>query len=190
MSDKATRLTLRIDLANGVRLGPGKVSLLAGIAEHGSIRAAGGVMGMSYRRAWLLADEINRMFKEPSIFTRHGGKIFYTTSEKPEEITSFAAVDSLDLGEMACYTNPVLLRNENNRIYLFFRGGYDWKPSFVTSDDYGKTWSEPRTIVSKKVKKFSLTNRVKACIILNVITKLKVGITFKFIHAFSYFYKK
>lgn len=31
-------------------------------------------MGMSYRRAWLLADEINRMFREPSIFTRHGGK--------------------------------------------------------------------------------------------------------------------
>lgn len=29
---------------------------------------------MSYRRAWLLADEINRMFQEPSIFTRHGGK--------------------------------------------------------------------------------------------------------------------
>ncbi|MCA1970566.1 MAG: LysR family transcriptional regulator [Rhizobium sp.] len=74
MSDKATRLTLRIDLANGVRLGPGKVGLLSGIAEHGSIRAAGAAMGMSYRRAWLLADEINRMFKEPSIFTRHGGK--------------------------------------------------------------------------------------------------------------------
>ena len=84
-------------------------------------------------------------------FTRHGGKIFYTTSEKPEEITSFVAVDSLDLGEMACYTNPVLLRNENNRIYLFLRGGYDWKPSFVISDDYGKTWSEPRIIVSKKI---------------------------------------
>jgi molybdate transport system regulatory protein len=31
-------------------------------------------MGMSYRRAWLLADEINRMFREPSIVTRHGGK--------------------------------------------------------------------------------------------------------------------
>lgn len=74
MSDKAARLTLRIDLANGVRLGPGKVGLLSGIAEHGSIRAAGATMGMSYRRAWLLADEINRMFREPSIFTRHGGK--------------------------------------------------------------------------------------------------------------------
>jgi molybdate transport system regulatory protein len=68
------RLSLRIDLANGARLGPGKAQLLALIDEHGSIRAAGAAMGMSYRRAWLLADEINRMFNEPSISTRHGGK--------------------------------------------------------------------------------------------------------------------
>jgi molybdate transport system regulatory protein len=68
------RLTLRIDLDSGARLGPGKAQLLALIVEHGSIRAAGAAMGMSYRRAWLLADEINRMFREPSIVTRHGGK--------------------------------------------------------------------------------------------------------------------
>ncbi len=68
------RLSLRIDLSNGARLGPGKAQLLSLIEEHGSIRAAGAPMGMSYRRAWLLADEINRMFREPSIFTRHGGK--------------------------------------------------------------------------------------------------------------------
>ena len=68
------RLSLRIDLSNGTRLGPGKAQLLSLIEEHGSIRAAGAAMGMSYRRAWLLADEINRMFKEPSIFTRHGGR--------------------------------------------------------------------------------------------------------------------
>jgi len=74
MTDKPSRVTLRIDLANGARLGPGKIALLAGIAEHGSIRAAGTAMGMSYRRAWLLGDEINRMFREPAIFTRHGGK--------------------------------------------------------------------------------------------------------------------
>ena len=74
MNDKGTRLTLRIDLSNGARLEPGKAQLLALIAEHGSIRAGGAAMGMSYRRAWLLADEINRMFREPSIFTRHGGK--------------------------------------------------------------------------------------------------------------------
>lgn len=68
------RMTLRIDLDNGVRLGPGKAQLLGLIAEHGSIRAAGASIGMSYRRAWLLADEINRMFRAPSIATRHGGK--------------------------------------------------------------------------------------------------------------------
>ena len=68
------RLTLRIDFDSGARLGPGKPQLLALIVEHGSIRAAGAAMGMSYRRAWLLADEINRMFREPSVVTRHGGK--------------------------------------------------------------------------------------------------------------------
>ena len=68
------KITIRIDLDNGVRLGPGKAQLLELIAAHGSIRAAGAAIGMSYRRAWLLGDEINRMFREPSIFTRHGGK--------------------------------------------------------------------------------------------------------------------
>jgi molybdate transport system regulatory protein len=71
---KALRSTIRIDLENGARLGPGKAQLLALIEEHGSIRAGGAAIGMSYRRAWLLADEINKMFREPSIFTRHGGK--------------------------------------------------------------------------------------------------------------------
>ncbi|MBW6420954.1 LysR family transcriptional regulator [Rhizobium sp. XQZ8] len=71
---QSPRTTIRIDLDNGVRLGPGKAQLLELIAEHGSIRAGGAAIGMSYRRAWLLADEINRMFREPSIFTRHGGK--------------------------------------------------------------------------------------------------------------------
>lgn len=64
----------RLDLANGARLGPGKIQLLRLISEHGSIRSAGAAIGMSYRRAWLLADEINRMFRQPSIATRHGGK--------------------------------------------------------------------------------------------------------------------
>jgi molybdate transport system regulatory protein len=68
------KATIRIDFDIGVRLGPGKAQLMELIEEHGSIRAAGASIGMSYRRAWLLADEINRMFREPSIFTRHGGK--------------------------------------------------------------------------------------------------------------------
>lgn len=74
MSGTPVKTTLRIDFPNGIRLGPGKADLLALIAEHGSISAAGAAMGMSYRRAWLLIDEINHMFREPSVITRHGGK--------------------------------------------------------------------------------------------------------------------
>jgi len=84
-------------------------------------------------------------------FSRHGGMLYHTTSLRPEDIKGFSGVDSLDLGKMLCYTNPVMLGSENNRIYLFFRGGYDWKPSFIMSDDYGKTWTEPMTFVSGKV---------------------------------------
>lgn len=66
-------LTLRIDFANGSQIGHGKVRLLELIAEHGSISKAAKEMAMSYRRAWLLADEMNRMFQDPVIETQHGG---------------------------------------------------------------------------------------------------------------------
>jgi len=84
-------------------------------------------------------------------FTKHNGTIYHTKTRRPEDISSFAPVDSLELGEMLCYSNPVMLSGENNRIYLFYRGGYDWKPTFITSDDLGESWSEPKTLVSKKV---------------------------------------
>lgn len=68
-----TRLTLRIDFGNGSQIGHGKVRLLELIARHGSISRAAKEMNMSYRRAWLLADELNRMFKAPLLETQHGG---------------------------------------------------------------------------------------------------------------------
>jgi molybdate transport system regulatory protein len=67
------KLTLRIDFDNATRLGPGKVRLLEQIAERGSISAAGRGMGMSYRRAWLLVDDLNRCFKQPLVQTLRGG---------------------------------------------------------------------------------------------------------------------
>jgi molybdate transport system regulatory protein len=68
-----TRLTLRIDFENGHQIGHGKVRLLELIAEHGSISRAAKDMGMSYRRAWLLADQVNQTFTSPVIETQHGG---------------------------------------------------------------------------------------------------------------------
>ncbi|MEN8124190.1 MAG: glycoside hydrolase family 88 protein [Bacteroidota bacterium] len=84
-------------------------------------------------------------------FTKHNGMLYRTTSKMPEDISAFDKIDSLDLGSKMCYTNPIILSEENNRIYVFFRGGYDWKPSFITSDDLGKNWSEPKLLVSKKI---------------------------------------
>jgi molybdate transport system regulatory protein len=68
-----TRLTLRIDFDNGSQIGHGKIRLLELIAQHGSISRAAKEMNMSYRRAWLLADELNHMFKTPILETQHGG---------------------------------------------------------------------------------------------------------------------
>jgi molybdate transport system regulatory protein len=70
----STRLTLRVDFATGQRLGPGKIALLEAIERRGSISAAGRELGMAYRRAWLLVDQLNRMFEGPLIETRGGGR--------------------------------------------------------------------------------------------------------------------
>lgn len=67
------RASLRIEFGPEQRIGPGKVRLLELVAEAGSISAAAREMDMSYRRAWLLIDEMNRMFKEPVIAAMTGG---------------------------------------------------------------------------------------------------------------------
>lgn len=69
----ATRLTVRLDFELGRRLGPGKVALLESIEKTGSISAAGRAHKMSYRRAWLLVDELNQLFVEPVVAAHHGG---------------------------------------------------------------------------------------------------------------------
>jgi molybdate transport system regulatory protein len=67
------RLTLRIDFGGERAIGPGKVKLLELIDASGSISEAGRRMGMSYRRAWLLVDDLNRSFREPVVTTQPGG---------------------------------------------------------------------------------------------------------------------
>ena len=66
-------MRLRITVDGVVALGPGKVSLLEAVAEHGSITAAAKSLGMSYRRGWLLLDELNRALQSPATRTLHGG---------------------------------------------------------------------------------------------------------------------
>ena len=76
---EAARITIRLDFGkNGagknIQLGHGKIRLLEMIAENGSISSAARTMKMSYRRAWLLMDDVNSMFDEPVFETKPGGK--------------------------------------------------------------------------------------------------------------------
>src|ERR1700719_3465942 len=69
----AARLTLRVDLGEDRAIGPGKVRLLEAIRDTGSITQAGIALGMSYRRAWLLVDDMNNCFRERVIAALAGG---------------------------------------------------------------------------------------------------------------------
>lgn len=69
-----TRIVLRIDFDDNHYIGHGRIELMELIGEHGSIAKAAKVMGMSYKRAWYLADAINATFAEPVIERTHGGK--------------------------------------------------------------------------------------------------------------------
>ena len=67
------KLKLQLMCGDEIAMGPGKADLLDAIAVHGSISAAGRALGMSYRRAWLLVDEMNRCFNQALVETLRGG---------------------------------------------------------------------------------------------------------------------
>ena len=68
-----TRLTVRVDFGSHRAIGPGKIRLLEAIHRTGSIAQAGRSLGMSYRRAWLLVDDMNNCFRDPVITAQPGG---------------------------------------------------------------------------------------------------------------------
>jgi molybdate transport system regulatory protein len=68
------RLSIRIDLASGDRIGPGKIALLEAIRSTGSISAGARALRMSYRRAWLLVEDINNALREPAVTAETGGR--------------------------------------------------------------------------------------------------------------------
>src|SRR6476646_1059772 len=67
-------LSVRIEIDAGGRIGPGKIELLETIDRSGSISAAGRAMEMSYKRAWDLVDEINRICRQAAVERQTGGK--------------------------------------------------------------------------------------------------------------------
>jgi molybdate transport system regulatory protein len=71
----STRIDLKLRLLrdDDIAMGPGKADLLDAIGQTGSISAAARSMHMSYRRAWLLVDVMNRSFREPLVRSVAGG---------------------------------------------------------------------------------------------------------------------
>ncbi|THD60243.1 hypothetical protein [Phenylobacterium sp.] len=67
------RLILRIELDSKVRIGEDAIRLLELVEAKGSISAAARTHGLTFRRAWTVLDEVNRMFKTPAIATQCGG---------------------------------------------------------------------------------------------------------------------
>lgn len=68
------RFRMRIMKGETIALGPGKVALLEAVRKQGSISAAARSLDMSYRRAWLLIDELNRSLKAPATISEQGGQ--------------------------------------------------------------------------------------------------------------------
>jgi molybdate transport system regulatory protein len=68
------RIRIRIYLGDGHSVGPGKVQLLEAVRELGSISAAARSMGMAYRHAWELIDDMNQCFRSPVVTGTSGGR--------------------------------------------------------------------------------------------------------------------
>ena len=66
-------LKLRVMFGSEIAMGPGKADLLEAIAATGSISESARRLRMSYRRAWLLVDTMNRCFREPLVASTAGG---------------------------------------------------------------------------------------------------------------------
>lgn len=99
----------RIRLGDKVLIGPGKIELLRAVAEQGSISAAARALGMGYKRAWSLLDELQRACPRPIIETAAGGSRGGGAQVTPAGI---ALIEQYDELEAACRqaAGPVLAK--------------------------------------------------------------------------------
>ena len=70
----APTIHFRICFAKNANVGPGKIDLLEAIRRRGSLSSAARELGMSYRRAWLLLQSLNKSFKTPVTLATTGGR--------------------------------------------------------------------------------------------------------------------
>jgi molybdate transport system regulatory protein len=69
----SAKFRLRITVGPEIAIGPGKIALLEAIGRTGSITAAAKSLDMSYRRAWMLLDQLNGSLRRPAVDSAKGG---------------------------------------------------------------------------------------------------------------------
>jgi molybdate transport system regulatory protein len=74
VNDAVAHFRLRVRVGETIAVGPGKIDLLEAIAATGSLTAAARALGMSYRRAWILLDELNRCMADGAVESVVGGR--------------------------------------------------------------------------------------------------------------------
>ena len=73
-TNKKNLIKIRIQIKNEFYIGPGKILLLEKIGEKGSISKAAESIGLSYKKAWKLIDELNRHSSKKLVYAKSGGK--------------------------------------------------------------------------------------------------------------------
>lgn len=108
------KLKAQLYCGDAIAMGPGKADLLEAIDREGSISRAGRAMGMSYRRTWLLVDEMNRCWSRRLVETVAGGardRGARLTEHGREVLRLYRALEgdlagAIDLGELAALLRP------------------------------------------------------------------------------------
>ena len=85
-TDGPLKITARLRCGDDFAIGPGKAAVLEAIAEHGSISAAARALGMSYRRAWMLVDSMNRCWDRPLVDASAGGRSGSRLTARGQEV--------------------------------------------------------------------------------------------------------
>jgi molybdate transport system regulatory protein len=67
-------VSFRVDFSPDCAVGPGKIALLEHISSTGSLSEAARKLKMSYRRAWLLLEDLNTSFQQPVAQMSVGGR--------------------------------------------------------------------------------------------------------------------
>lgn len=83
-----------------------------------------------------------------AFYTEHNGRFFMRKSKQPSDIGAWEEERVIPFGgDRITYSHPMMLSDEENRIYVFWRGS-DWQPTFAYSDDFGETWSDPQVLIA------------------------------------------